>query len=93
MNEFMLIVIILTCIATGTSEVQKPEIYFTRVKSMEDCVKGSSLFPARTMLSRDKTRIIVGTVCTKATGTSEMEQYQNFSIEDMIQSKINKREY
>jgi hypothetical protein len=90
-SSIMLIVIVLTSIMTGTGETQHPETYFIRGQTLDSCYKSAKLLTDKPYLIGNRT--VIGTVCIDASGTSGMSQLKDFSIENEIQSKINKRSY
>lgn len=90
-SPIMLIVIVLSSITIGTGESQQPETYFTRVQTLDLCYEVSGSFLARPQLLDN--RVIIGTACVDASGTSTMSQLQDFSVENAIRSKINSRKY
>lgn len=90
-SSIMLIVIVLSSITVGTGEVQKPETYFIRGQTLDSCYKSAKLLTDKPYLVGNRT--VIGTVCIDASGTSGMSQLQDFSVEDAIKSKINKRKY
>jgi hypothetical protein len=87
----MLIIIVLSSITVGTGETQRPETYFIRGQTLDSCYKSAKLLTDKPQLIGNRT--VIGTVCIDASGTSEMSQLKDFSIENEIRSKINNRKY
>lgn len=90
-SSIMLIVIVLSSITVGTGETQRPDTYFIRGQTLDSCYKAAKLLTDKPRLIGNRT--VIGTVCIDASGTSEMSQIKDFSIENEIRLKIGKRKY
>jgi hypothetical protein len=84
-TSIMLIIVMLTNVTVGGLETAKPTTYFKRGFTMESCRTAAAELPARNVTLNGQT--IIGTICTAASGTTGMEEFADFSIQDSVRTR------